>query len=80
MKPTDYRHRIPPDPTESRLLEVVNRLGLFKDPTVTQPMFPVPDGVRRLIYDGVSKDGEGRAHYLKVSQSVSPSKECPKVK
>lgn len=66
MKPANYRRRCPPDYTESRLHEVVERLGLFTDPFFTEVMFPVPDDVRLGLYNGVSLDGGGRRRYLKV--------------
>jgi len=66
MKPADYRHRIPEDRDAEYIKKTVQRLKLFTDPTLQETMYPVDDVVRRQIYQGISRDGDGRTKYLKV--------------
>jgi len=73
MKPKDYRKRILPDTDQELLDATVARLGLFKDETLTQPMYPVtPESVKRDLYVGVSADDGGRALYLKERNRLAP--------
>jgi len=63
MKPASYRMRIPPDYTEQVLNETVARLGLFKNPLATEPMYPVDENIQRVLYAG----NDGKEAYFKVS-------------
>jgi len=66
MKPADYRHRIPEDKDAEYIEKTIRRLNLFTDPTLHQPMYPVDKDIHRQIYEGISRDGGGRAKYLAV--------------
>ena len=72
MKPADYRKRVPEDKDAEYIRKIIRQLNLFTDATLHQPMYPVDATTRLLIYDGISRDGGGRANYLTVSSDSWP--------
>ena len=48
----------------------------YKEQQAAARVGPPRDGARALLYEGVSKDGNGRVAYLKARRAMTPQQRC----
>ena len=62
--------------TEEEEREPHGKPDLESEPEPEGDMYPVEPGVRSLLYEGFSREGRGRANYLRHRQRPDPDQRC----